>query len=462
MASNFESSIHRGSDFPCFTCQENDRNTESEFYCEECSKFFCDKCMEHHNYLFKKHATLSKENISQWPSPNADDLEKCQKHKKEKLTGFCEDHSELICHVCHVYNHKKCSHVVLLADKVKDLHQNGEFKQFQMTIDTIHQQLMQKKDDYEESLKSLEKSYDTILEQIKYERKSINDSLHEIERKTIKALDTLKVTMRTSIQTDIDRCTESINNIKCVEDEWLRRKEKSEAIHLIMYRKCLEQSLKTEVALQEMKTKNANSLTLIADPNIQELMSLFTDIGKFLRDVSTFTIQSILENDTSDQNEQGEASDQLSDRNPIIIKVTSRRTSRLSTKHDESVCSIIGICETASGRLLIADWGNEMVKLLNDDYKVVAHCALPGKPESMCNIDSSLVAVVLNTKDIHFIKVTNGQLVQEGTLKLEHNCKGIARHQGNLYITSDIALYKYTVDGRFVSKILENTSDGRT
>ncbi|KAH3720082.1 hypothetical protein DPMN_062975 [Dreissena polymorpha] len=70
MASNMEGSNHRGCDFifdfSCFTCQENDRNTETDVV----------------------------------------EQEKCKKHRKEKLTIFCEDHSELICHVCHFHSHQ--------------------------------------------------------------------------------------------------------------------------------------------------------------------------------------------------------------------------------------------------------------------------------------------------------------------------------------------------------------------
>ncbi|KAH3880214.1 hypothetical protein DPMN_004124 [Dreissena polymorpha] len=110
MASNVESSIEKGCDviydFSCLTCQENDRNSEAAFYCEECSKFFCCNCVELHNTLFKRHELLGRNHISQWPKTNVDELEICQEHTKERLTGFCEDHLELICHVCHLHNHK--------------------------------------------------------------------------------------------------------------------------------------------------------------------------------------------------------------------------------------------------------------------------------------------------------------------------------------------------------------------
>ncbi|XP_052274046.1 E3 ubiquitin-protein ligase TRIM33-like [Dreissena polymorpha] len=284
MASNLESSINRGSDlffdFACFPCQENDRNTEADVYCEECSKLYCNKCVEHHNLLYKKHAILGKKQISKWPRITVDEQEQCQEHKKEKLTIFCEDHRQLICQVCHVRNHKKCSHVVLIVDKIKDLHQKRDFKQLSETVDTQHQQLIQKKDDFEENMKSLEKSYNKILEEINALRKKINDSLDQLERNTKQALDALLATMKTSIQTDIENCTRSIENITCLKDDWLRRKDKSEVLTFIKYRKCCDQSLKTEAFLKAMTTKNEMTITFNPDTTIQQTLSTLSGLGQ--------------------------------------------------------------------------------------------------------------------------------------------------------------------------------------
>ncbi|KAH3720670.1 hypothetical protein DPMN_063573 [Dreissena polymorpha] len=299
MASNLESLIHKGSDllfdFACFTCQDNARNTEANFYCEECSRFYCSKCVEHHNYLYKKHALLDKKNISQWPETDESGQEICQEHKKEKLTGFCEDHSQLICHACHVHNHQKCSKVVLIADKIKDLHQKGGFKQLSATIDTQHQQLIRKKDDLEENMKSIEKSYNNILEEINSLRKAINDSLDQLEKNTKKKLDALLATMRTSIQTDIENCMECINNITCLKEGWLRSEEKSQALSLFKYSKCLDQSFNVDAVLQEITIKIEKTLTFNPDTTIQQTLPTLTGLGKIL---STVRQSQLAENKT--------------------------------------------------------------------------------------------------------------------------------------------------------------------
>ncbi|XP_052251792.1 uncharacterized protein LOC127858625 isoform X2 [Dreissena polymorpha] len=474
MASNFDSSIHGGSDlffdFSCLACQENDRNTEAEFYCEECSKLFCGTCVKLHDTLFKKHATLGKGNINQWPDTNVDALEQCQEHKKQQLTGFCEDHNQLICHVCHIYNHQTCSHVVLIADKVKDLHQQGDFKKLSATLDTLNVQLIQNKDDFEESMKSLEQSYNTILDKINALRQNINASLDELEKNTIKELDTLLATMKMSIETDIEKCTESIKHMTCVQEDWLRIKDKSEAVNFIMYTKCLDQSLKTKTVLQEMTTTNERTFTFNPNTTIQQTLSMLTGLGQIVNKMKHTQTAKIIAQNTETRQEKPNPCSTVAikhcqtrdvtkpsvrcDPNQVIrVESNSIKMYLVKVKTDKKTSVISGICGTATGELLITDYDNNSVKLLNQTYKVVDVCHLPDKPCSMCSIDSSLVAVTLENWEVHFIRVTNDQLVKDRILKLQHECYGIAYHQSNLYITDSSALYRYTVDGRLVSKM---------
>ncbi|XP_052260888.1 uncharacterized protein LOC127865044 [Dreissena polymorpha] len=77
----------------------------------------------------------------------------------------------------------------------------------------------------------------------------------------------------------------------------------------------------------------------------------------------------------------------------------------------------------------------------------------------MCSIDSSLVAVItFKSSNIYFIRVTNGRLVQDRALNLQHDCSGIAHHHRNLYITSGTALYQYSLDGTLLRKLYDDTT----
>ncbi|KAH3873523.1 uncharacterized protein LOC127869030 [Dreissena polymorpha] len=472
MATYFSSSIRKGSDvffeFPCITCQGNDRNTEALFYCTECSKAYCGKCVEHHNVLYMKHAIMGKEAISKWSVTNVDASERCQEHKQE-LTGFCEDHKELLCHVCHVYNHQKCSHVVIIADKLKDLQQTGEYKKMSALFDSYYRLLILKKNSLEKSIQFHEKSCDKIREEINELRKKINDELDQLERNTVKELDALLTTLRASIQTDIFKCYESIKQMSRVQDDWVSIQNKSGTIHFRKYISCLDQSLRIESTLKEMEAQREMILTFYPDRSIQKTLSTLSDLGDIIGEVRESQTASKVTPDEVTKKRKPQSCNTVTSRH--INALSNMNTSagqpgqvrllktkyRVRVKSETNTCRISGICETGAGDLLITDWWNKNVKLLDQDYKVVARYDLPDTPLSMCSIDSNQVAVAVGNSGVLLMRVTNGCLRHKRTLNIEHSCTGIAHHHGNLYITSRDALYLYTVDGRLVSKMYENT-----
>ncbi|KAH3820543.1 hypothetical protein DPMN_122287 [Dreissena polymorpha] len=79
----------------------------------------------------------------------------------------------------------------------------------------------------------------------------------------------------------------------------------------------------------------------------------------------------------------------------------------------------------------------------------------------MFRINSSLVAFTV-LGQVRFFRVTNGQLIKDRKVRLQHQCRGISHYQGDLYITDGSALYHYTVDDGLVGQMYENTSGRMT
>ncbi|KAH3848910.1 hypothetical protein DPMN_091294 [Dreissena polymorpha] len=156
--------------------------------------------------------------------------------------------------------------------------------------------------------------------------------------------------MRTSIQTDIENCNQSIKNITGLKEVWLRRKDKSKALKFIKYRKCRDQTLKTEAVLQSMTTKNEMTLTFNPDTTIKQTLSILSGLGQIL---SNLHHSSHVTKPSSiwDPNQ--------------VIKVTSSKKYKVRVKNDSYECHITGICETAAGQLLLTDLRNNNVKLLD-------------------------------------------------------------------------------------------------
>ncbi|KAH3854875.1 hypothetical protein DPMN_097433 [Dreissena polymorpha] len=136
------------------------------------------------------------------------------------------------------------------------------------------------------------------------------------------------------------------------------------------------------------------------------------------------------------------------------------------TVSDSDTCVIIAICVLPDGQVLLADWDYKKVKLLDQQYQVVSHLVVQADPKDMCLITPSEVAVTVddnsNTHEVQFITVTKSQLVTGRKFQLQHECKGIAHHLGDLFICSGTALHKYSLSGKLVLTLYEDISSGDT
>ncbi|KAH3742144.1 hypothetical protein DPMN_048879 [Dreissena polymorpha] len=132
------------------------------------------------------------------------------------------------------------------------------------------------------------------------------------------------------------------------------------------------------------------------------------------------------------------------------------------TSDSKRFCWIQAICALPDGQVLVADRNNKKVKLLNQQYQVVSHWDVAADIRDMCQITPSEVAVAVNTArnthGVQFITVTQSQITPGRKLELQHGCTGIAHHQGELFICSGTALYKYTLNGKHVCSLYEDIS----
>ncbi|XP_052260006.1 uncharacterized protein LOC127864388 [Dreissena polymorpha] len=134
---------------------------------------------------------------------------------------------------------------------------------------------------------------------------------------------------------------------------------------------------------------------------------------------------------------------------------------------DSYKCSIAGICVLTDGQVLVADWKNKRIKLLNQQYQVVNHWDVTAGPWDICLITSSEVAVAVNDHDsriheVQFITVNQGKLVSGRKFQLQHVCTCITHHQGDLFVTSGQELYKYSLNGKLICSLYGDRSGDYT
>ncbi|KAH3794141.1 hypothetical protein DPMN_147672 [Dreissena polymorpha] len=150
---------------------------------------------------------------------------------------------------------KYCMCCERVADGIKFLRQRGYVHQLKTKLDTLREKCIQKKEDLEESIQSLEKTYNTILEEIHNLREEINEYLDTVEMNTVSLLDTLLLAVKTSVQEDILVCKQVIEDMNHSDNNMQIMENNSDTLQCIMYSNCRDESFKAESMLHGLTAK---------------------------------------------------------------------------------------------------------------------------------------------------------------------------------------------------------------
>ncbi|XP_052283878.1 uncharacterized protein LOC127880597 [Dreissena polymorpha] len=299
----------------------------------------------------------------------------------------------------------------------------------------------------EASIQYVQSSYDEQLHTIQKTRRNLNSALDTIEQKTMKEMKDTLTKLQASSKNAVDKCISLRDELQQLRDAVQDISDKSRLeLSFIATRKCEDKIERYENFLKENSLQVKVSITFQPNSEIVQYLSKLSGLGRIEHSTQTLKLQD--------------------DPNKVFaVQRKSQHNVRISS--DSFPCKIWAICVLQDGQVLVADVGNKKVKLLDQEYQVVSHCSVTPYPQGMCQISPSEVAVTLNDEktgihEVQFIKVNNRQLMTGMKLQLQHTSRGIAFHKGDLYITTDTALYKYTVSGKLVSKIYEEKSDSDT
>jgi hypothetical protein len=102
--------------------------------------------------------------------------------------------------------------------------------------------------------------------------------------------------------------------------------------------------------------------------------------------------------------------------------MVSREKSKINIwiNADSQDCFIKGNCILLSGEILLTDHFNKRLKKLDNMYKVISVCDLPGKPRDVCYVGDN-VAVVSQWKKLQFVD-TKHSMTLIRTIDTDHAC----------------------------------------
>ncbi|XP_052803480.1 uncharacterized protein LOC128233707 [Mya arenaria] len=409
-------------DFSCSVCKDDNLNIEAKHFCGDCSKYYCDKCLTFHAKIHKHHVVLGCKDVDKWVG-QGDALVTCNLHPPKVIELLCEDHNELCCHLCVPLNHRMCGSISLISDLVKGIYKMTDFKQLPAKVTKVTDRLNQVKEARKKNQNSLNTSGKSMLTKIKTLRSSLNELLDDLEKRTVEQVYSVLADLNGSLQKDIDHCDLLHDQLKALLDTVQAQGKESSSY--IGFKKCEDKMEEANRLLHEIENKQEATITFQPDTHAQQLLSDLKALANIHNDP---------------QFKQSSAQINQSSNKSKVFKVEEKKTYAVNIKKDKQDCNITGMTELPGGEIVLVDFQNSRVKVLDSKYKVTSNCDLPESPYDICHISDHQVAVAVENgtdrHEVHFLTVSADTIKMTRKFSVDHECGSIKHHGGQLYVGS--------------------------
>ncbi|XP_052246087.1 uncharacterized protein LOC127854942 [Dreissena polymorpha] len=443
------SSLYEGSDiileYCCSTCEEGGKKIEAECYCAKCDKLYCDKCIPLHKQLFTAHEVHGKGELSVWPlgQKARSILEKCKRHKDEKVNFFCANHNQLCCSTCLV-SHRKCVHVSEIKDVVAT--QPINVQQLLCNIQMLLEQLRSVHQNINCSIQNIQDSYNEQANKIKTVRQKINCALDKLEAASMKELNDQMASLKAASYNIDDKCTHLQSELIIIRDmiQDVGDGDERKELAFIACQKGLEKIEQSELYLTYNSVKTESYFKFDLNTEIEQYLSELSSLGRV---------------------ETKQTNSTQSTANQVITKTEITQVRVLTTTDSSQSYDIRGVCSLPNGQIIVSDYENKRIVLLDQQYEMFNHYDLAAFPKDMCFITPHIFAVAVDCDNLHkvlFLSVTNRKLDQVSQIELQHSSTGLAHYLGNLFVASGTALYQYTLTGTQIKELYVNHSNTHT
>ncbi|XP_052271829.1 uncharacterized protein LOC127872544 [Dreissena polymorpha] len=370
-------------DFSCTRCLEQNLTESADIYCEKCLRFYCKKCVILHSQFFTIHMTCGREDIKKWPVSKAveDFLRKCEVHEDETLTKFCHFHSQLCCSACVGTIHSQCSKVTQISELTNS--QPTGLEGMSVELETVLGEIKTLQISQKASIQSLQKTYK-------------EHSAVMIEQ------------MRGNLNTYIDECDNSSVGTSGGNEQYLKEEMCRSVLSIVnefdnITAKELNEMKDEVISIKGSVTSSIHKCTTLHN-DLSQFHELVQKIGdnKELCLIASIKCKHIIQQALTLLGKSGKA---------FNVQRKSVHNVRIPSVSYE--CSIAGICVLTDGQVLVADSKKKRIWLLNQQYQVVNHWDVNARPDDICLITSSEVAVAVNDHD---------SKIHELLLSKEYNC----------------------------------------
>ena len=403
----------------CDPCDYNQISKKAAAYCQECEEYLCEPCKTAHEKLklTRSHKLLSGELMPPKRSAGKKavlDTVLCSCVKNE-VAIYCKEHDSLVCVNCGSLHHRRCQ-----TSDIGDISKDFDVDSTEETIDNWNE--------LNEKITSLHERRETDLSNISLEAKDCRDrakqfreelsiKLESMEAKTLSEIDTLETQETKTITQQLDTCKAARNSLDTDRRNLILAKERNDRQSIFVYNIQLSQTMKSLTTITDEITKEVYQPHISFECNPTITIACDQDLGT-VKCHSTRTPQ-----------QKGFDEMSVTARNQVNVKVQS----------DDFNAHITGSAFLTSGQLILCDWYNNKLKLLDENLQMKESIDVPGDPWDVAPVNQHQVIVTFPGRQyLQFIQVTPS-LALGHTVDLEMECRGVTVSRESIYILFSVS-----------------------
>ena len=453
----------------CDPCDYNQISKKAAAYCQECEEYLCEPCKTAHEKLrlTRSHKLLSGELMP--PKRSAGkravlDTVLCSCVKNE-VAIYCKEHDSLVCVNCGSLHHRRCQ-----TSDIGDISKDFDVDSTEETIDNwneLNEKITSLHERRETDLSNLSLEAKDCRDRAKQFREELSITLESMEAKTLSEIDTLETQETKTITQQLDTCKAARNSLDTDRRNLILAKERNDRQSIFVYNIQLSQSVKSLTTITDEITKEVYQPHISFECNPAITFTGDQDIGTVKCHTTRIPQQKGFDVITGDQDlgavkchttrtPQQKGFDVItgdqdlgavkchSTRTPQQkgfdeMSVTARNQVNVKVQSDTFDADIIGSAFLPSGELILCDYTNKKLKLLDENLQMKESIDVPGTPWDIAVVNQHQVIVTFPwQQNLQFIQVTPS-LALGHTVDLGMECRGATVSRESIYILFSVS-----------------------
>ena len=375
---------------------------------------------------------------------------------KKEVSVYCKGHCNLVCVNCGALHHRRCH-----TSDIDDISKDFDVDSTEETIDNwneLNVSITSLADSREKDLNNLTLEAKDCRDRAKQFREELSIKLESMEAKTLSEIDILETQEKKTITQQLDTCKAAQNSLDTDRRNLILAKERNDRQSIFVFNIQLSQSVKSLTTITEEITKEVYqphisfecnpAITIAGDQDLGTVKCHTSRIpqqmGKrelvFLPSLSSWCLGIVVWLILAvSWGYMQFLTVVVPDHTHILflneMSVTARNQVNVEVPSDTRDAWITGSAFLPSGELILCDYANKKLKLLDETLQMKESIDVPERPGDIAVVNQHQVIVTFPwQQNLQFIQVTPS-LVLGHTVDLGMECWGVTVSRESIYIS---------------------------